>query len=259
LTTWLALQGAHNARDLEGLAAVGRYIRPKRLLRSDSLQNITPADVRTLCDTFDVRRVIDLRSDVEVRATAPTPLEAGSQMHTFHLSLYPDAMKPNELATMSDPPLSLPWAIHGSERQESPTQVYLDLLTTRPENIVRTLTIIAEGVQGATLVHCAAGKDRTGVVIAVVLAALGVSDADIVDDFAESGRNLRRVVSALASHSLYKEDMRSSPLDRHRPDPRAMHAFLRILRHEFGGVEGWLAGNGWTSVDQAALVRALLD
>src|SRR3954470_10829002 len=89
---WSALEGAVNARDLAGVPlAGGGTIARGRLLRSDNLQDLTPADVDHLVDDHGLRAVIDLRTGVEVRLEGPGPLVGDARVRVEHRSLYPEA------------------------------------------------------------------------------------------------------------------------------------------------------------------------
>ena len=89
---WIDLEGADNARDIGGLPTLdGRQTQPGRLLRSDSLRQLTEADVRHLVGDLRVRAVADLRTDKEVREDGPGPLARESSVRLEHFSLYPEA------------------------------------------------------------------------------------------------------------------------------------------------------------------------
>lgn len=88
---WIELEGVVNVRDVGGLPTVdGRSIRPGVLIRSANLQHVTEADVTRLVHELGVRRVVDLRTDVEVARSEPGPMHAQRSVTVSHLSLYPD-------------------------------------------------------------------------------------------------------------------------------------------------------------------------
>ncbi len=183
---WIQLEGAVNVRDVGGMTtADGRAIRPGALIRSANLQHLTATDVTTLVRDLGVRRVVDLRTDVEVERAAPGLLHAQPDVVVHHLSLYPDSdgNAENVVAIDENPADStdddaakpvLPWQGDKLTPDRAPVvSSYLRYLTRRPDSIVAALRAIAEP-DGATLVHCAAGKDRTGVVVALALTVVGV-------------------------------------------------------------------------------------
>jgi protein tyrosine/serine phosphatase len=108
-------------------------------------------------------------------------------------------------------------------------------------------------------VHCAAGKDRTGVVSALALSVAGVTREAIVADYAATGDRLEPILTRLRGSSTYRDDLDARPPDSHRPRPEYMESFLHALDVEYDGPLGWLGHNGWTTGDAAALRSRLLD
>jgi protein tyrosine/serine phosphatase len=102
---------------------------------------------------------------------------------------------------------------------------------------------------GAALVHCAAGKDRTGTVVAL---ALSVADADrqaIVDDYAASSERVEGVIGRLMASSTYAENLEGRPMSSHLSHPETMISFLRYIDNTFGSVLQMLIKMGWTDDD----------
>src|ERR1700754_3142527 len=110
-TRWIRLDGAVNVRDLGGLdAADGLTTRFGRVLRSDNLQDLTAADVRLLVGDLDLRHVVDLRSDPEVRLEGRGPLTREPAVTVHHLSLFPEGGLFTDVAADSiDADRVLPW------------------------------------------------------------------------------------------------------------------------------------------------------
>jgi protein-tyrosine phosphatase len=274
---WLDLDGAENARDVGGLpTADGHHIRPGRLLRSDSPVGLSSRDVRHLVDEVGVDTVIDLRTGVEVRGEGHGPLadEPGVEVH--HLSLFPEPPPPDptDRTAATDPdhengrnpagrsptgPEVLPWQDPDSERaRASARRTYLRYLDERPDSVLTALRLIAHG-SGATLVHCAAGKDRTGVVVALALESLGVSRDAIVADYVATDERIEGIMSRLAASPTYANDDGIHDIDRHRPRATTIEGFLDELNRDDGGAGAWLRRHGWTDADDAALRDRLLD
>ena len=258
---WIELAGADNVRDLGGLpTATGTAVQPGRLIRSDSLQDLTPADVRRLVDDLGVRAVADLRTGVEVAGEGPGPMTREPAVRVEHLSLFPE---PDEVAVADsgDGPVVLPW----QERQETEDErrrgvsgVYLRYLDERADSVLAALRLIA-GSPGATIVHCAAGKDRTGVVVALALAEVGVTREAIVDDYALSAERVEAILERLVARRTYATDLvKDEPIDKHKPKPATMVRLLDALDEQYGGVPAWLRSHGWSEQDAAALRRKLL-
>jgi protein tyrosine/serine phosphatase len=258
---WIKLDGAVNVRDLGGLPTVdGQPTQAHRLIRSDNLQGLSEADVRLLVDRYDVRAVADLRTGVEVDGEGPGPITHESLVRVENFSLFPEAGRVTDVTAIDDAPVLLPW----EGREASPGQVrgpvgvYLRYLEERPDSVVDTLRLIA-GTEGATIVHCAAGKDRTGVVIALALAEVGVQRAAIVADFARSAERIEQILGRLAASRTYVHDIDLSQAWKHTPRPETMEKLFDELNERFGGPSAWLRAHGWTDQDAAALRRHLLS
>lgn len=259
---WIGLQGAANVRDLGGLPTVdGALTRSDRLIRSDNLQGLTDGDVRVLLDVHRVRAVADLRTKVEVDAEGPGPLTRVSTVSIGHFSLFPEAGQNTDAAALDeDAPTVLPWqrreASDGARRRGA-AEVYLGYLDDRADSAVAALRFIAEG-DGATIVHCAAGKDRTGVVVALALAEIGVEREAIVEDYALSAERIEAIFARLLASTTYAEDLPPESIDKHRPRADTMVRLLDALDANFDGPRGWLRRHGWTEADGEALRDRLL-
>jgi protein-tyrosine phosphatase len=266
-TRWIRLDGAVNIRDLGGLpAADGLTTRFGRVLRSDNLQDLTTADVRRLVGDLKLRHVVDLRSDPEVRLEGRGPLTRQTAVTVHHLSLFAEGGVFTDVAADSDAADSidadkvLPWQSRMGSGPEAERSVghYLGYLQDRPDSIVAALRVVGRG-DGATLLHCAAGKDRTGVVCALALEAIGVAREAIVADYAQTGERIEQLLARLRSSPTYAADLDSRPADSHVPHAYIMEKFLSTVDERFGGVPDWLALHGWTATDTASLRAHLLD
>jgi protein-tyrosine phosphatase len=264
---WLPLDGAANARDLGALPTDdGPPTARGRLLRSDNLQGLTPADVRLLVDELGLRTVVDLRTNVEVALEGPGPLTAEPAVDIRHLSLFPESGERTDV----DADALLPWQEDGvterretalggaaADRESRAVAFYLAYLRERPDNIVAALRAIASS-DGATLVHCAAGKDRTGVVVALALAVAGVPRDAIVADYVATADRLPALLTRLRASDTYRDDMNSRPDDSHRPRAGTMEQFLAHLDSHYGGPLGWLSAAGFGPSDMARLRARLV-
>jgi len=241
---WLPLQGAANGRDLGGLPLHGGGVtRPGVLLRTDNLQGLTDADVRLLVDELSVRVVVDLRTGMEVEQEGPGPLTREPAVEIRHRSLYPEAGHTTDLDV-------LPWNTfdrHGHVDESPAVRAYLNYLRNRPDSVVEALRDIAYA-DGAAVVHCAAGKDRTGVVCAFALAVAGVPHEAIVADYVATDERIDAIVARLAASPTYAGDIHVEQTDRHRPRAETMERVLELV-----DVPGWLAGHGFGEGDVAAL------
>jgi protein-tyrosine phosphatase len=123
--------------------------------------------------------------------------------------------------------------------------------------VLAALRAIAEP-DGATVVHCAAGKDRTGMIVALTLTVLGVNRELIAADYAQTQSVIQAILDHLSRSRLYQREVT-------RPDsvPPASQQFmldvLAAVDSDFGGVPAWLAGQGWTEADTELLRSTLLE
>ncbi|HTS99326.1 MAG TPA: tyrosine-protein phosphatase [Streptosporangiaceae bacterium] len=257
---WIELDGAVNVRDLGALATDdGRATAPGRLLRGDNLQDLSPSDVRTLVSGIGLTTVVDLRSPWEVASEGPGPLtRVGSVRHAYH-SVLPEGGAATDAA-----------AALASRRDETrldgarsryPDDIrcgyYLGYLEDRPDQVAAALRSIA-GAAGAALVNCAAGKDRTGVVVALALTAVGVRRDAVVADYAASAERMEAILARLRASKTYASDIDSTPAAEQAPRPETMDAFLGQLDKRYGGALGWLDSHGFGADDVRTLRAKLL-
>ncbi|HLY33427.1 MAG TPA: tyrosine-protein phosphatase [Jatrophihabitantaceae bacterium] len=260
---WIDLDGAANVRDMGGLPTDdGRVTARDRLIRADNLQGLSDRDVRTLVDDHHVRAVADLRTGVEVTSEGPGPMTHEPLVDVEHYSLFPEAGHNTDVAAVEgDGPVVLPWQkipSEGAEAPKSAADFYLRYLLDRPDSIIDTLRLIAS-TDGATIVHCAAGKDRTGVVVAIALAEIGVRREDIIDDYALSAERIHEIFDRLRASDTYADDLAGSSVDKHAPRDTTMRELLGAIDSAHGGVPAWLRKHGWTDEDATALRKHLLD
>ena len=244
---WIELDGAVNVRDLGGLPTDdGRTTTAGVLLRSDNLQGLSDKDVRRLVDDHGVTTVLDLRTPTEVRAEGPGPLVTEGLRHV-NLDLIPTWDE--EVRTDRIVP-------HEQREEGDLSHFYLTYLDQMPQSVVDALRVIADPASGPVVVHCAAGKDRTGVIVAMALLVAGVDREEIVADYALTGERIEAIRDRLVASPTYAEDMKSRPLDDLRPHAHSMRHFLDRL-DELGGVEAWLSRHGFGPDEQAALRKRL--
>jgi len=223
--------GLVNARDLGGLPAEGGAIRSGALIRTESLTELTADGVHTV-RAASVSRVIDLRRPAE-----------SQRAHPF-----------------SDDPayVNVPVEDPADDKdQTSMLALYLAMLDTRPDLFASAVGSIADAPPGAVLVHCAAGKDRTGLVVALALASVGVAPEAIAADYAlTQGRTAERLEAWLAD---LEEERRDEIRAWQATPPETMLAVLGHLEDRHGGVNAYLRGGGVTTDQLAALRERLVD
>ena len=252
---WIELDGAVNVRDLGGLPIAGGGLTVGgRVLRADNLQDLSPADITKLTHHMGVTTVVDLRSSFELDLEGPAPLDAVSGIqHEHHPVLA-------EVGAATDVVAEALRARSDQDRSRYPanpvTGHYLGYLEDRPDQVVGALRGIANA-EGAALVHCAAGKDRTGVVVALALTAVGVDKQAVIEDYAASAERVGVLIDRLRRSRTYGPDIDSKPASSQMVRPETMAAFLEQMDSRYGGVGGWLADNGFTAED-LRLLRAKL-
>jgi protein tyrosine/serine phosphatase len=258
---WIDLEGVANMRDVGGLpTSDGGRVATGRLLRSDNLQDLTDADVSRLVDEVGVTDIVDLRSDIEVHIEGPGPLQVRDLATHHRHSLFRD----DEHEVGAEDALVLPWSKSARGKRPKPVKRdddywashYLGYLADRPDSVMGALQVIAES-RGATIVHCAAGKDRTGTVVGLALSVAGVADDVVVADYVATGERIEAVVARLMARPAYEDALRDQPLSHHVPRPETMQRILTVLREQHGGAAGWLVANGWSD-DQVASLRSRL-
>jgi len=249
---WIELEGAVNARDLGGLPTIdGGSTVHGRLLRSENLQELTPGDVSRLVEELGLTTVVDLRSTNEVTIEGPAPLDALSEVrHAHHpvLKEFLDVSDTLKAALLTE-------SIE-ADRERYPDDPmcghYLGYLENRPEEVVGALRTITTA-PGAAIVHCAAGKDRTGVVVALALTVAGVEPQAIVDDYMATDDRLEAIVERLSRSRMYAGEITSRPVKAHAPRAETMKAFLEQLTVRYGGIDAWLTANGFGEAEVATL------
>jgi protein tyrosine/serine phosphatase len=269
---WLRLDGTTNTRDLGGLPTTdgGRTL-PGRILRSDNLQTLSKDDVRRLVDELGLRQVIDLRTTAEILLEGRGPLREVPQVTHRHFSLLPERGHHTDVFAVEedDPEVDLPagWTesllprqVAAHDQGESPAvHSYLGYLGQRADNVVAALRAITHAGTGASVVHCAAGKDRTGVVCALALAVAGVPHEEIVADYAMTAEVIDALVEKLAASPTYAEDMVARDVASHTPRAETMDRVLTLLAERHSGPLGWLDTHGFGADEQAALRARLRE
>jgi len=223
---FIQLEGCFNFRDLGGYATGdGRSVRSGWLFRSDALQHLTRHDVTYLRDQVGLRHVIDLRSTYELRIEGRGPL-AHEPMHFHHLPLFDGDTRQE----VSSNPMTL------ADR-------YYLLAQFAMQPIARVIETIAQA-DAPVVYHCAAGKDRTGVISAVLLGIFAVPDTEIVNDYVRTKENLDQIIDRLATAKGYEVALEAMPADTLHAEPETMVEFLARMRREYGSMHDYARAAG---------------
>jgi protein-tyrosine phosphatase len=239
-----------NFRDLGGYeTADGRMVRWKTLYRADTLHRLDGAEADAL-HRLGLRSIIDLRSRHELEDHGRFRHVRGPDLTVHHLPMIDEVGGPNR--TMPERP--------PGEPPRSLGEAYISMLDRGRGAIGRAVTLLARPGALPAVFHCTAGKDRTGVLAAIVLAAVGVRDDDIVHDYmlTTESRDARDAYLRVHEPEYYAflanlpESIRDMHVD-------AMPTLLGWVRAEYGSVSGFLLGNGVDEGSLAHLEDALLD
>jgi protein-tyrosine phosphatase len=234
----IPVPGTLNFRDVGGYPlAGGGFTAWRRLLRSDGLHRLGRGAAEALA-ALKLRTVLDLRTSGEAQI-APSPLEelAGLGALTMHVSLLGEDLDalPAELGAIYD---------HAVDR--------------RGASIAAAIRTLARAGGLPALVHCAAGKDRTGIVVAFALAAVGVPDQVVAADYALSSLYLDPLhtptIAQVREGTGLGDRLTAALLA--SPPQLIMRTLERARRHG-GSIEGYLTGHGVPGAELAALRSAL--
>jgi len=237
----IMLDGCLNFRDLGGYPTRdGRHVRWRQLFRSDALHLLSPADVAQLRETLCIGDVVDLRSSAEVDTDGRGPL-AAQPIRFHHLPLFD-----GDTATRGERPTAYTLADR-----------YFLLAEFAKGPIARVITTLARTNQPAVY-HCAAGKDRTGVISAVLLGLLGVRDEVIVADYAATQENIDAIIDRLMATEGYQTMLSALPPDTLHAQPETMITFLERVRAQYGSMRDYARSAGVADETVHALVARLL-
>lgn len=230
----ITISGAVGFRDVGGMPAAGGRIRSGRLFRSGHLADLSSAEADLL--RARVRRIVDLRADDEV-AAAPA---AATGIPTTRLPLYLGSTRSFFL------------------EDYSLGEIYAHLFSECAPQLVTAVRVIAAGTPA--LVHCTAGKDRTGVTIALALSAVGGHRDAVVDDYALTAElmpaEVRRATSARLA-AAYPASQHAWMLATESP-AEVMRTTLADLDAEWGSPADYLRAHGLTTDELEALRVALV-
>jgi protein-tyrosine phosphatase len=242
----ITFEGCLNFRDLGGYETRdGRTVAWRRLFRSDSLHRMSAADVGRLLEELGVATLVDLRTGVERDRGGPVPAESSSTVRALHLPMVDDLFADRR------------------ERRPPPADMgegYAAMLAVAGSQVAALLRLLATPDVYPAVFFCAAGKDRTGVLAAIVLALLGVSDDDIVNDYALTDAVARAILER-ASRELpsYEDLWKTLPPDARGAPARVMRSMLAAIEREHGSMLGFVDSLGIGPDVVEALRQRLLD
>lgn len=240
----LPLAGAYNFRDLGGYPTTdGKVTRWGRLYRSDTLHELTDEDLETLRG-IGLVSVIDLRTRTELERTGRGVLGA-EPIRYSHLSVIPE---------------------EGGEAQAAPANRIIDVadrylwyLDVGRDALVESFGLIADPASYPLVFHCQAGKDRTGVLAALVLSCIGVERAAIVDDYVLTATRMDLILGRLRRDPHFADRIDELPASVFKVEASTMERFLEGLDERFGGARSWALGAGVTESQFESLSHLLVE
>lgn len=239
---FLPLAGCSNFRDLGGLPTTsGGLTTWGRVFRSDTLQVLTDADVKLLLADIGLTTIIDLRTGREIKNEGRGPLEH-EDVGYVHLPFIADL----------------------EVQDEVPDAVERDVLADYVHMLDSAGALIAEAVQtiatstGPVVFHCAAGKDRTGILAAITESLVGVPRDVVVGDYELTNQVIGEICARLARFDTYT-NVKTNPPSHFRCRPEVMEGFLDLLDERHGGADGWAREIGIAERDLDALRRVLSE
>lgn len=239
----IRLQGAFNVRDLGGYAlAGGGTTRWRSVLRADGLQSLTEDDIRALLD-LGLATVIDLRSDLELERQ-PSVFSGRRGVDYRHIPLF-DALAPVDMML--------------SRASFRLAERYVSALEICGPALCRVATTIAEAGKGAVLFNCTAGKDRTGIVAAMMLGLAGVADDEIAGDYALTASTAATLMDRLREAARQRGLDASAAETLLSSEPDTMRTFLAHVADRHGGFAAYLSRVGVADRHVDRLVERLVS
>jgi protein-tyrosine phosphatase len=222
----IPLDGTSNTRDIGGyVTRDGRTTRYGRILRSDALHALTEEDLDAL-SILQIGATIDLRFTAET-ARAPSVYANSAFVEYWHIPLhepYEDAYTRNVTSTLGS------YYVHLVDDCAPQIFAVFDRLT-KPQSL-------------PAVVHCTVGKDRTGVIIALILSALGVNDETVIADYALTARVASGLIEKLRAQALAAGVPEAWCERMFGADPGNMRTLLAHLSTRYGGADAYLRSIG---------------
>ncbi len=230
-----------NFRDLGGYRTHdGRTVAWRRLFRSAALHKMNDREMARLKQDISPRAVIDLRSpqDPEQNPEVLLLKKIGARYYPMPFSTWPWSgpwKRADSASYVKDEAQAHPNATNMGE-------IYLYRISEKPfgKRLVDALEIIAERDNHPLVFHCTAGKDRTGVLAAMVLAAMGIVDKDVVEDYTLSAPLMKEIRNRMTSDPETAQGVKDLPDFQWEASAESMAAFLSLLRRDYGSAEGYL-------------------
>ncbi|TQC48805.1 tyrosine-protein phosphatase [Rhodococcus sp. WS4] len=241
-------EGSLNFREVGGLLTTDgrRRLRRGLLFRSGTPQLMTEQQARLMIDQTDVRFVIDLRQEQEAIDEGQGGLAAVPHERISAPLLVDEAVQGGSaVPIMSDVDPLVPH--------------YLGYLPSSVDSILRIFRALADPGTGPTLLHCTAGKDRTGAALMLVLDAIGIDRQAIIDDYVAGKDEIASIFDILISLPSYGDRLAALPAEARNTYPDTAKRYLLALDEKYGGIRNWLHDHGFGAPELAAMRETLTE
>jgi protein tyrosine/serine phosphatase len=246
-------EGSFNFRDLGGWRTEDdASVKWGRLFRADSVHLMTESDVLRARDQLRIRTVVDLRNDDEIAVGGVGTLASAAVRHHAPLSSR-RGLNPIDAATV---------AANITIADRSPDTMasgYLLTLERSADLIVDVVDRFAADDALPGVFFCAAGKDRTGVMSAVILGAIGIRDADIIEDYVLTADSIEAIIGRFASAPGSPDLYRDYEAKHFAPYKETMEYVIAGVKDEWGSFADYLLKNGLPQASLDTLTTALLE
>lgn len=240
-------EGALNFREVGGLPTVrGRRLRRGLLYRSGTPQLMPEAAARRMAGELGIRLVVDLRQIQEAEREGQGGLAAVKHRRLPAPFLVAAAQQAGS-------------AVPAFRETDPLVPHYVGYLQSSQESVLAMFRALAHPDAGPALLHCTAGKDRTGAAVMMLLDAIGVERTWIVADYVAGADEIAAVFETLASLPSYGERLAAMPAEAKNTVPDTAERYLAALDEKFGGIRGWLRDAGLGDNELAALHDRLTE
>jgi len=244
----LIFDGLPNARDLGGISlkSGNGVFHCGKVVRSASPQFLSILGAQQLIE-YGVKTVIDLRTTHESKVEGSGPLQEHYQSGLVkHISV--PILSEKQRAT--DP-------VGTTSALVDPAAHYINYLSNPVHFVTIARAILDTAPKGAVLLHCALGKDRTGVSAAIILDAAGALHHEVVEDYAVTIKHMGTLVKKLASSVSYSRDFASPDWAAIAPQPFGIAGMLDWINKKFGDAGQYLLQGGLTEIELSNLRNTL--
>ena len=241
----LTIDGLVNVRDLGGLRTrEGRHVRERQVVRSDNLKALTATGHLDLISVIDPRTVADLRMLLEVEGEGYALQAESVTVINFPMTPQAGVNAEQIAAGMAD----------------NLVEDYRRQIEVNADSIIGVLELIADTTARPVVIHCTVGKDRTGIIVALLLDLLGVDHDTIAADYHVTSANIAPIIERIKAAPVFRDNgLADAPMWIFDSQPDTMREFLQHLSDHYGGAEGYVLAKGMNPIAVDRLRAELLE